>query len=83
MIKCNLSRIMGEKRLKISEVARATGINRGTITRLYHETAERIGLQSIESLCRYLDCELSDLFELVDQRGDAQARRESGNRVRT
>lgn len=41
MIKCHLSRLMGERKLKISDVARETGINRGTITRLYHETAVR------------------------------------------
>ena len=66
MIKCNLSRIMGEKRLKISDVMRDTGINRGTITRIYNETAERVELESIEKLCRYLDCEIGDIFELVD-----------------
>ena len=38
MIKCHLSRIMGEKKLKISDVAKDTGINRGTITRLYQDT---------------------------------------------
>ena len=66
MIKCHLSRIMGEKRLRISDVMRDTGINRGTITRLYQETAERVELESIEKLCRYLDCEIGDIFELVD-----------------
>ena len=66
MIKCHLSRIMGEKRLKIADVARDTDLNRGIITRLYHETAERIGLTSIEKLCRYLECGVEDLFELVD-----------------
>ena len=45
---------------------RDTGINRGTITRLYQETAERVELESIEKLCRYLDCEIGDIFELVD-----------------
>ena len=57
---------MGEKRLRISDVMRDTGINRGTITRLYQETAERVELESIEKLCRYLDCEIGDIFELVD-----------------
>ncbi len=66
MIKCHLSRILGEKRLKITDVARETEINRGTITRLYHEKAERIELDVIETLCRYLDCGIADLFELVD-----------------
>jgi putative transcriptional regulator len=63
MIKCHLSRLMGERKLKISDVARDTGINRGTLTRLYHETAERIELDVINALCRYLNCRISDLLE--------------------
>lgn len=66
MIKCHLSRLLGEKRLKISDVARDTGVNRGTITRLYHETATRVDLEVINALCRYLKCEISDLFEYVE-----------------
>ena len=66
MIKCHLSRILGEKRLKITDVARDTDINRGTITRLYHEKAERVELDVVETLCRYLGCGIADLFELVD-----------------
>lgn len=66
MIRCHLSKILGEKRLRISDVMRDTGVNRGTITRLYHEKAERVDLASIEKLCRYLDCGIEDLFELVD-----------------
>lgn len=63
MIKCHLSRIMGERKLKIVDVARETGINRGTVTRLYHETASRIELEAVEALCRYFDCQVGDLFE--------------------
>ena len=62
MIKCNLSKIMGEKRLKISDVAKETGINRGTITRLYHETALRIDFEVLDQLCGYLECEVSELI---------------------
>ena len=62
ILKCNLSRILGEKRLKVSDVSRDTGINRGTITRLYNETATRVELEAIESLCKYLDIEIGELF---------------------
>ena len=55
---------MGEKRLSIADVSRDTGINRGVITRLYHETALRVDLEVIEKICVYLDCELSDLLSL-------------------
>ncbi len=65
MIKCYLSIIMGEKRLKISDIARDTGINRGTISRLYYETASRVDLEVIDQLCDYLDVKLDDLFEKI------------------
>ena len=66
MIKCHLSKIMGEKRLKIADVARETGLNRGTITRMYNETATRIELDAIETLCPYLNVKIEDLYEFVD-----------------
>lgn len=69
MIKCHLSTLMGAKKLKLIDVARDTGINRGTITRLYHETATRVDLEVIEALCRYLDCGVGELFELQDSDG--------------
>ena len=66
MIKCHLSRMMGEKRLKIADVVRDTGVNRGTITRLYHEQALRVEFEAVEKLCRYFNCEIGDLFCLQD-----------------
>lgn len=65
MVKCHLSRIMGEKKLKIADVARDTGINRGTITRLYHETAVRVEFEVLEQLCVYLDVKINGLLELT------------------
>lgn len=64
MIKCHLSKLLGEKRLSIADVSRDTGINRGVITRLYHETAIRVDLEVVERLCLYLNCDLSELFSL-------------------
>ncbi len=69
MIKCHLSRLMGERRLKIADVARDTGINRGTITRMYHETAQRIELEALDKLCDYLNCDVSHLYERVTNEG--------------
>jgi putative transcriptional regulator len=66
MIRCHLSRLLGERKLKISDVARDTGINRGTLTRLYHETAERIDLEVLDQLCGYLGVTLPDLLERVE-----------------
>lgn len=67
MVKCHLSRLLGERKLKISDVVRDTGINRGTLTRLYHETAQRVELKDLETICQYLNCQVGDLLELQDE----------------
>jgi len=66
MIKCHLSRLMGERKLKISDVARDTGLHRNTVTLLYQETATRVDLEAIEALCKYLNVKVGELFELTD-----------------
>lgn len=67
MIKCHLSRLMGERKLKISDVARDTGLHRNTITLLYQETATRLDLDAMEALCRYFSVTVGELFEFVDK----------------
>jgi putative transcriptional regulator len=67
VIKCHLSRLMGEQKLKIIDVARETGLNRNTVTLLYKETATRIDLEAIDKLCDFFDCEVGDLFEKVSK----------------
>jgi len=51
--------------IKISDVARATGINRGTLTRLYYETAERIELEVVDQLCGFFGVGVDGLLEYV------------------
>ncbi|WP_233079385.1 helix-turn-helix domain-containing protein [Rheinheimera soli] len=67
MIKCNLSRIMGERRLKVADVVKDTGINRGTLDRIYNESASRVELEVIEQLCRYLNVTVGELYEVKDE----------------
>ena len=66
MVRCHLSRLMGERKMKIADVARATGLNRNTVTLLYRETANRVDLDTMDKLCRLFKCEVSELFEWVD-----------------
>ena len=65
MIRCHLSRFMGEHKLKIADVVRDTGINRGTITRLYQDSVERYEAEALSALCAYFDCKIGDLLEYV------------------
>lgn len=67
VIKCHLSRIMGERKLKVIDVARAIGVHRNSITLLYEETATRVDLDTIDKLCVFLECKVSDLFEHIQK----------------
>ena len=67
MIRCHLSRLMGEHKLKVIDVARETGLHRNTITLLYKETATRIDLDTMDKLCALFDCQVADLFEYVKE----------------
>lgn len=67
MIRCHLARLMGERKMKIVDVAREAGLNRNTVTLLYKETAQRIDLEALEKLCQLFQCEVSDLLEYVPE----------------
>lgn len=65
MIRCHLARLMGERKLKIADVARETGLNRNTVTLLYKETAQKIDLDTIDKLCDLFECEVGDFLEKI------------------
>ena len=69
MIRIHLSRLMGERRVKIADLARDTGISRTTLTRVYYEESERIDLEILEKLCRYFGVGVSEMLEIVDDSG--------------
>ena len=70
MIKVHLSRIMGERRLKIADVARITeengkGLHRNGITKLYNEKTDGVKFDTLEALCEALECTVGDLLEYI------------------
>lgn len=67
MIRCHLARLMGERKMKIVDVARETGLNRNTVTLLYKETAQRMELEALEKLCQLFECEVGELLEYVPE----------------
>lgn len=40
---------------------------RGTFTRLYYETFERVEKDVMDKLCEYLNCSLAELFEHIKE----------------
>lgn len=60
--------LLGTKKLKISDVARKTGISRTTLTKLYYGDGCAVTYKVLSKLCAALDCDVSDILEV--QQGD-------------
>lgn len=61
-IHCNLSTLMGKKRLLIKDVHEHTGLSRKTISNLYNDKATRVDFETIEKLCALFECEIGELL---------------------
>ncbi|EAM8271229.1 helix-turn-helix transcriptional regulator [Salmonella enterica subsp. enterica serovar Glostrup] len=67
MIRCHLARLMGERKMKISDVLRETGLSRNTVTLMYKETAQKIDIEALDKLCQLFACEVADILEFTDE----------------
>ena len=64
-IKVHLGRLLGERKLRASEVARKTGINKNTLSSLYNEKISGIRFDTLERLCKFLNCSIGELIEYI------------------
>ena len=62
--------MLGERKIRIADVARETGLSRKAITLLYQETGSRVEFETLNRLCAYLKCDVGDLLEYVEDRGE-------------
>lgn len=67
MISCRLSTILGAKRLKVSDVCRATGVARATIDRYYYDKVNSFDREVLSKLCDFLQVKPGDLLVVVEQ----------------
>jgi len=73
MILCKLSTLMARDKLRKSEVARLTGLNRSTVSSLFKGNCARIDLSAIDQLCQLFNCQVGDIFEhMPDSAKDQQ-----------
>lgn len=64
-IKCHLSRILGEKKMNMSDLSKSAGIARNTVSALFYENGKGITWDVMEKLCAALNCQPGDLLEYV------------------
>lgn len=67
MITCRLSTILGARRIKVSDVCRATGIARATLDRYYNDRVNSFDRAVLTKLCDYLQVEPGALIVKVEQ----------------
>jgi putative transcriptional regulator len=63
MIQIKLSRVMGDRRINQAELSKRTGINKNTISDLYHDLTDRVSLTQIDTICDTLNCSLEEILE--------------------
>ena len=55
--------ILAEKRLRVADVVRATGMSKTTLHKLYNDESTRIDLETLDKLCHFLEIQVGDLLE--------------------
>ena len=58
-----LSRLMGERRIRIQDVADGTGLAYSAVHALYHDKAKRLDISTLNKICNYLGVPVGEIFE--------------------
>ena len=54
------------ERLTLGEVASGSGIHRTTLSKIANTRGYNTTTDNLDALCKFFDCQLSDLAEFVD-----------------
>jgi putative transcriptional regulator len=58
-----LSRLVGERRVTIKEVAERSGLSYKVVLDLYHDRSKRLDVATLEKLCDYFGVGPGEIFE--------------------
>ncbi|MFI8554651.1 helix-turn-helix domain-containing protein [Psychrobacter sp. NPDC077938] len=59
--------LLAERRLKVADAVRATGVSKTTLHKIYNDQSSRIDFDTIDKLCEYLEVEVGDIFQYVKE----------------
>lgn len=65
MILCNLPVLLAERRMKVADLIRMTGISKSTVHKIYNEQTSRIDFETMDKICEALNVGVGDLFTYV------------------
>lgn len=62
----NMRVLQAEKRQKVSDVAKATGLSKSTLTALYYERAKSPTINTLQRVADYLGVTVDELIKVAD-----------------
>lgn len=65
MIHIHLGRLLGERKMKMSELAMLADISKNALSDLYHEKTDSIRFETLEKICKVLQCSVGELIEYI------------------
>ncbi len=66
----HLDKVMSDRRVSVSELARVVGITRANMSNLKSGKIKAIRFSTLEGICRYLKCQPGDIIEFIDDQQD-------------
>lgn len=64
-IHSTLSTILGAKRMKQNKLAELAGVSTNTVNSLYNDRVTMVSYDTLNSICKALDCQVSDILVYV------------------
>ncbi len=62
MIKSNLAVLLAERKMRVADLVKETGINKSTLYKLYNDGSVRIDFETIDKICTALKISVGDLL---------------------
>ncbi|HEN9572413.1 helix-turn-helix domain-containing protein [Acinetobacter baumannii] len=63
MIYSNLPVLLAERRLKVADVVRLTGMSKTTLHKLYNDQSTRVDFETLDKLCSLLEVEVGEILK--------------------
>lgn len=65
-MKNNMRVLLAQKRQKVSDVHKATGVSKSTLTALYYERTKRPDIETLQKVSEYLGVTIDELLTVED-----------------
>ena len=72
-IHIHLGKLLGERKMKMAELSRKTGISKNALSELYYEKVKAVRFETLEKICEALGCTVGELIEYQPDKKQSEA----------